>query len=148
MHYLFAELLPVPLWNNIRLRPVHYWVKQERIVLLPVDTMLWSLAGYFGITKAGGTNSSMVPALKGPMSSSDLGRKLNDPWSQLFPTVGARLVIALDELLQHAGQVGYIRGLLHGKGWQEFWTRGVKSLFRPHLPQCRKYIPHTLACRK
>jgi len=54
------------------------------------------------------------------LSSSDLGRKLNDPWSQLFPTVGARLVITLDELLQHAGQVGYIRGLLHGKGWQEF----------------------------
>jgi len=53
-------------------------------------------------------------------SSSDLSRKLNDPWSQLFPTVGTRLVIALDELLQHAGQVGYIRGLLHGKGWQEF----------------------------
>lgn len=54
------------------------------------------------------------------LSSSDLGRKLDDFWSPMFPTVESRLVIALDELLQHAGQVGYIRGLLYGKGWQEF----------------------------
>jgi len=54
------------------------------------------------------------------LSSSDLSREIDDPWSQLFPTVGARLIIALDEILQHAGQVCYIRGLLQGKGWQEF----------------------------
>ena len=54
------------------------------------------------------------------LSSSDLSRKVDDSWSQLFPTVGSRLTVTLDELLQHAGQVGYIRGLIHGKGWQEF----------------------------
>ena len=54
------------------------------------------------------------------LSSSDLSRQIDDSWSQLFPSVGSRLVLGLDELLQHAGQVGYIRGLLHGKGWQEF----------------------------
>ena len=54
------------------------------------------------------------------LSSSDLSRQVDDSMSQLFPTVGSRLVLALDELLQHAGQVGYIRGLLHGKGWQKF----------------------------
>ena len=54
------------------------------------------------------------------LSSSDLSRKVDDSWSPLFPTVESRLTVILDELLQHAGQVGYIRGLIHGKGWQEF----------------------------
>ena len=54
------------------------------------------------------------------LSSSDLSRKIDDPWAQYFPTVGSRLMIALSEALQHAGQVGYIRGLQKGKGWQEF----------------------------
>ncbi len=54
------------------------------------------------------------------LSSSDLGQKVDDSLSQLFPTVGSRIIVTLDELLQHAGQVGYIRGLIHGKGWQEF----------------------------
>ncbi|MFC1977391.1 DinB family protein [Chloroflexota bacterium] len=54
------------------------------------------------------------------LSRSDLSRKVDDSRSQLFPTVGSRLTVILDELLQHAGQVGYIRGLIHGKGWQEF----------------------------
>ncbi len=54
------------------------------------------------------------------LSSSDLSRKIDDPWSQYFPTVGSRLLIALSEVHQHAGQMGYMRGLLQGKGWQEF----------------------------
>ena len=54
------------------------------------------------------------------LPSSDLERKIDDPFSELFPTVGARLMVTLDELLQHLGQVGYIRGLRQGKGWQEF----------------------------
>ena len=29
-----------------------------------------------------------------------LDRKVNDPWSQLFPTVGSRIVINLEEKLQ------------------------------------------------
>ncbi|MFQ6113826.1 MAG: DinB family protein [bacterium] len=53
------------------------------------------------------------------LSSSDLSQKVDDPWSQLFPTVGSRLKLALEEALQHAGHVCYIRGLLQGKGWQE-----------------------------
>jgi len=54
------------------------------------------------------------------LSSSDLSRNVGDGWSQLFPTVGSRLTVTLDELLQHTGQVGYIRGLFHGRDWQEF----------------------------
>jgi hypothetical protein len=54
------------------------------------------------------------------LSSSDLSREIDDPWSQYFPTVGSRLSVALAEVHQHAGQVCYIRGLLQGKGWQEF----------------------------
>jgi hypothetical protein len=54
------------------------------------------------------------------LSSSDLSREIDDTLSQLLPTVGSRLVITLDKILQHAGQVCYIRGLLQGKGWQEF----------------------------
>jgi len=54
------------------------------------------------------------------LSSSDLSRKIEDPWTQYFPTVGSRLLVALTEVLQHAGQMCYIRGLLKGKGWQDF----------------------------
>ncbi len=54
------------------------------------------------------------------LSSSDLNRKIDDPWAQYFPTVASRLVVALEETLLHAGQACYIRGLLQGKGWQEF----------------------------
>ena len=54
------------------------------------------------------------------LDSSDLDRKIDDHWAQLFPTVASRLVIYLDEIQQHAGQVAYIRGLHQGKGWQEF----------------------------
>ena len=54
------------------------------------------------------------------LSNSDLSRQVDDRMSQCFPTVGSRIVAALDESLQHAGQVAYIRGLLHGKGWYEY----------------------------
>jgi len=54
------------------------------------------------------------------LNNSDLCREVDDFRSQLFPTVGSRLIVVLDELLQHTGQVGYIRGLIHGKGWQEY----------------------------
>jgi hypothetical protein len=54
------------------------------------------------------------------LSDSDLSRKIDDPWAQYFPTVASRLTVALAEAHQHAGQVGYIRGQLKGKGWQEF----------------------------
>ena len=54
------------------------------------------------------------------LDSSDLDRKIDDQWSQLFPTVASRLVLYLDDIQQHAGQVAYIRGLLQGLGWQGF----------------------------
>ena len=54
------------------------------------------------------------------LSRSDLDRKIDDEWSQLFPTVGSRLSITIGEIQQHAGQVAYIRGLLQGHGWQGF----------------------------
>ena len=54
------------------------------------------------------------------MSSSDLDRKIDDFLSEVCPTAGARLIITLNELLQHVGQMGYIRGLRQGKGWQEY----------------------------
>jgi len=54
------------------------------------------------------------------LSGDDLGREISDFLSQMFPTVGSRLVLILDEIQQHAGQVCYIRGLLQGSGWQKF----------------------------
>ena len=54
------------------------------------------------------------------LNSSDLDLKIDDSMSQFFPTVGSRLVVLLDEIQQHAGQVAYIRGLLQGAGWQQF----------------------------
>lgn len=42
----------------------------------------------------------------------DLDHKVRgDSWSKFCSTVSSRIVIAIDELLQHAGQVCYIRGL-------------------------------------
>jgi hypothetical protein len=54
------------------------------------------------------------------LNSSNLDRKIDDQWAQIFPTVGSRLVAFLDEIQQHAGQVAYIRGLLQGQGWQKY----------------------------
>lgn len=51
------------------------------------------------------------------LSAADLDRELNEPRFQPLPTVGVRLVSAMSDNLQHAGQVAYLRGLLKGKGW-------------------------------
>ena len=48
------------------------------------------------------------------LPESELDRKLDHP---VFPTVAARIISALSDSLQHAGQAGYIRGLIQGKGW-------------------------------
>jgi hypothetical protein len=48
------------------------------------------------------------------LSESDLDRKLDHP---VFPTVGARITALISDNLQHAGQAGYVRGLIQGKGW-------------------------------
>lgn len=52
------------------------------------------------------------------LTVSDLDREVSDSWSKFCPTIASRLVIAFDELVQHAGQVAYIRGFRQGKGWQ------------------------------
>ena len=54
------------------------------------------------------------------LSVADLDRELNEPWFQPLPTLGVRLVSVVSDSLQHAGQVGYLRGLLKGKGWLGF----------------------------
>ena len=52
----------------------------------------------------------------GSLTDTDLDRKIDHP---RHPTVGLRLVAMLNDGLQHAGQVAYIRGLLKGKGWMD-----------------------------
>jgi hypothetical protein len=51
------------------------------------------------------------------LSLTDLDRQLNEPWYKPPPTVGVRLVSIMADCLQHSGEVGYLRGLLKGKGW-------------------------------
>ncbi len=51
------------------------------------------------------------------LSPEDLDRKLDEPWFKPVPTVGVRLVSIMADCLEHAGEVGYVRGLLKGKGW-------------------------------
>ena len=48
------------------------------------------------------------------LSEADLDRKVDNP---TYPTIHARIVGNLNDNLQHAGQVAYLRGLLKGKGW-------------------------------
>lgn len=54
------------------------------------------------------------------LSQTDLDRELDEPWFQPLPTVGVRLISILDDSIIHAGQAAYIRGLIHGKGWQKY----------------------------
>jgi hypothetical protein len=54
------------------------------------------------------------------LDSTDLDNKIDDGMAQFFPTIGSRVSITIDEILQHAGQVAYIRGLMKGLGWQEY----------------------------
>ncbi len=48
------------------------------------------------------------------LTESDLDRKFDHP---VFPTVGARITAMISDNFQHAGQAGYVRGLIQGKGW-------------------------------
>lgn len=54
------------------------------------------------------------------LSDADFDRELNEPQWQPLPTVGVRLVSVLGDNFAHLGQIGYVRGLLQGKGWQPF----------------------------
>lgn len=55
----------------------------------------------------------------GNLSEGELGRKLPNPRRPSVATVGARLVANINDNLQHAGQIAYVRGFLKGKGWFE-----------------------------
>ena len=54
------------------------------------------------------------------LSASDLDKKVAGTPFQPPPSVGSYLVMVLSDNLQHAGQAGYVRGLLTGKGWQPY----------------------------
>ena len=54
------------------------------------------------------------------LSPTDLDREIDEPWFQPLPTVGVRLISILDDAVLHAGQAAYIRGLIQGKGWQNY----------------------------
>ena len=54
------------------------------------------------------------------LSETDLDVELNEPQYTPLPTVGVRLVSVLSDNLQHAGQAAYVRGMLQGRGWQQF----------------------------
>ena len=54
------------------------------------------------------------------LSAADLDKKVDVPHFQPPPSVGAYLVAVLSDNLQHAGQAGYVRGLIKGRGWQPF----------------------------
>ena len=50
------------------------------------------------------------------LTESDLDRKTDHP---VFPTLGNWLGVILADVLQHSGQVAYLRGLLTGRGWSD-----------------------------
>jgi hypothetical protein len=56
----------------------------------------------------------------GGLSASDLDKKVKGTPFKPAPTVGVYLVMVLSDNLQHAGQAGYVRGLIKGKGWQPY----------------------------
>lgn len=54
------------------------------------------------------------------LSSNDLDRVVNIKWLPPLTTLGTYLVIVMAECIQHAGQMGYIRGMRYGMGWQKY----------------------------
>jgi len=50
------------------------------------------------------------------LSTQDLDKKTDHP---LFTTIGSWLGTIFSDVLQHSGQVAYLRGLLKGKGWSD-----------------------------
>lgn len=51
------------------------------------------------------------------LTEGDLDRELNEPeWTPL-PTVGVRLISVMEDNVQHAGQISYIRGMVENRHW-------------------------------
>ena len=48
------------------------------------------------------------------LSTDELGRETDNPRN---PTVGLRIAAIINDNIQHAGQIAYLRGMLKGKGW-------------------------------
>ena len=48
----------------------------------------------------------------------ELDRVLDEPQWDPLPTVGVRLVSVVNDNTEHVGQIAYLRGYLHGKGWR------------------------------
>lgn len=57
-----------------------------------------------------------VDYLRG-VQAADLDRVLDEPQWNPPPTVGVRLVSVVDDCLEHAGQIAYVRGLLEQRHW-------------------------------
>ncbi len=51
------------------------------------------------------------------LSAADLDRVVSGPPNQPPPTVATRIINVLNDNMQHAGAIAYVRGLLKGKGW-------------------------------
>ena len=54
------------------------------------------------------------------MAEADLERPLDQYWGKVPVKVGWRLISVLEDCLEHAGQMAYVRGLRQGKGWQKY----------------------------
>ncbi|MBV9169732.1 MAG: DUF664 domain-containing protein [Chloroflexi bacterium] len=50
------------------------------------------------------------------LTCDQLDRELDEPWDPPV-TVGVRLISVLDDCMQHAGQMAYIRGLIEARHW-------------------------------
>ena len=57
----------------------------------------------------------------------DLGRKLDEPWSRPRPTVAVRVVSILADCHHHAGEASYIRGLLKARSRRGQRIRGGRG---------------------
>lgn len=54
------------------------------------------------------------------ISETDLDQPLDEYWNQVPVKVGWRLISVLEDCWEHIGQMGYVRGLRQGKGWQKY----------------------------
>ncbi|MDP3879400.1 MAG: DinB family protein [Dehalococcoidales bacterium] len=54
------------------------------------------------------------------MSATDLERPIGEYWEGTPVQTGWRLLSVLEDCLEHAGQMAYVRGLRQGKGWQPY----------------------------
>lgn len=68
------------------------------------------LAGHFLMGYLHAVHDASTAYLQG-LTDADLDRVVDDSWDPPV-TLGVRLVSIVDDCVQHAGQAGYVRGLL------------------------------------